>query len=139
LDLYIKGFEPWKIPEIPLGYRNQSIFAFPAQLRQRNPGGGAVVAGAPIYVALPVAQHEIGPMDRICIKCNARKFKGETPGIKFSNRPGICCRDGKISLPLMKEPPPELFQLFTSQGRTGKLFRDSFFFHIAWRKACNTT
>jgi hypothetical protein len=80
LDSYIKDFQPWTMPEIPYAYTNQNIWAFPAQLRQRNPGGRAIVLGAPVYIPPPIAKNDIGPMDKICIKCNARKFKGETDG-----------------------------------------------------------
>ena len=68
------------MPEIPYAFANQNIWAFPAQLRQRNPGGRAIVLGAPVYIPPPIAKNDIGLMDKICIKCNARKFKGETDG-----------------------------------------------------------
>jgi hypothetical protein len=39
LDTYIEDSHPWTLPEIPFAYANQRIFAYPAQLRQRYPGG----------------------------------------------------------------------------------------------------
>jgi hypothetical protein len=79
LDDIIKG-DSFVMPQIPPGYL-QPIFAYPVQLRRRNAGGAAVVAGAAPYVAPPVTAQDIGPMDQICGKCHARKFLGETPGI----------------------------------------------------------
>ncbi|CAH1114924.1 unnamed protein product [Psylliodes chrysocephalus] len=42
----------------------------------------------------------IGKMDTICKYCNERKFQGETAGMCWSN--------GKVNLPPLNIPPPEL-------------------------------
>jgi hypothetical protein len=44
---------------------------------------------------------------------------------KNINRLGLCCSSGKVHLPPMQDSPPELVQLYTSQCRTGRLFRDN--------------
>lgn len=48
----------------------------------------------------------IGSLDSICPFCNARTFKGETPG--------MCCAKGKIYLPLPQPPPEPILSLFSS-------------------------
>jgi hypothetical protein len=80
LDDFIKG-DSFSMPEIPAGY-NAPIFAFPVQLRQRNAGGAAIVAGAAAYIAPPIAKNDIGRMEIICQYCRARKFAGETDGMQ---------------------------------------------------------
>lgn len=47
----------------------------------------------------------IGKMNMICQYCHARKFKGETAG--------MCCSSGKVSLPEIEVPPPELLAYMT--------------------------
>lgn len=54
----------------------------------------------------------IGKMDNTCKFCGAKKFKGETPS--------MCCKNGKVKLPSLEEPPPEFFNYMT--GETQKSF-----------------
>lgn len=49
----------------------------------------------------------IGKMDTICEYCHARKFKGETAG--------ICCSSGKVNLPALDVPPPQLLAYMTGE------------------------
>ncbi|XP_063912257.1 uncharacterized protein LOC135129106 [Zophobas morio] len=42
----------------------------------------------------------IGPMTKLCLHCRALKFQKEAPG--------MCCSNGKISLPPLTEPPEPL-------------------------------
>ena len=42
-------------------------------------------------------------MNTSCRYCNALKWPGETPG--------LCCANGKVSLPLIEEPPEPLREL----------------------------
>ena len=54
----------------------------------------------------------IGPMNIICQHCNAKRYKGE--------RPGICCSGGKVSLPLIgpvKEPLKSLMSGTTPKSK----------------------
>ena len=54
----------------------------------------------------------IGAMDTVCQHCGAKKWKKETPG--------LCCNNGKISLPEIKAPPPlkDLVKGETSASKT---------------------
>jgi hypothetical protein len=45
MDL-LPEFEEYELPDIPEGLKNQRVFVYLAQLRQRNVYGGAMVAGA---------------------------------------------------------------------------------------------
>ena len=49
----------------------------------------------------------IGKMDTICEYCHARKFKGETAG--------MCCSSGKVNLPALNVPPPQLLAYMTGK------------------------
>jgi len=52
--------------------------------------------------------HSLGEMDCICIKCQAKFWKKEG---KAKNVFSICCKNQKITLPNLKEPPKFLREL----------------------------
>lgn len=56
----------------------------------------------------------IGLMNNICRHCNAKKFKGETPG--------MCCLSGKVVLPALEPPPEPLDSLLNGQSPRSKHF-----------------
>lgn len=49
----------------------------------------------------------IGKMNTICKYCHAQKFKGETAG--------MCCSSGKVKLPALDAPPPQLLEYMTGK------------------------
>ena len=50
---------------------------------------------------------DLGRMTVLCKFCNALKWKGE--------RPGLCCLNGKIAIPVLPEPPQPSPDLFSGQ------------------------
>ena len=58
----------------------------------------------------------IGRMDVVCIHCNAKKFRKETHG--------FCCKNGKVEVPLIPEPPELLKSLLN--GLSDKRLRETF-------------
>ena len=50
---------------------------------------------------------DLGRMTVLCKFCNALKWKGE--------RPGLCCLNGKIAIPVLPEPPQPLKDLLSGQ------------------------
>merc|ERR1711888_44119 len=58
----------------------------------------------------------IGFMDQQCDQCGAYKFKSETSR--------LCCLNGKVVLDPFPTPPPVLQELWLSDNREAKVFRD---------------
>lgn len=64
-------------------------------------------------------------MDIICTYCHAFHWRAESlshstnANIKF----GMCCYQGKISLPPLQPVPPELYELLTRRDPIGDTFR----------------
>ncbi|XP_063901249.1 uncharacterized protein LOC135120859 [Zophobas morio] len=56
----------------------------------------------------------IGPMTKLCLHCRALKFQKEAPG--------MCCSNGKISLPPLTEPPEPLLTYVAGVTRESKHF-----------------
>jgi len=56
----------------------------------------------------------IGQMDVICLHCNAKKFPNEAPG--------MCCCNGKVSLPQLRDPPDPLPSLTSGMTDESKPF-----------------
>lgn len=56
----------------------------------------------------------IGMMDAICPHCDAAKFPGETPG--------MCCANGKVTLPALETPPEPLYSFIFGTSQTTKHF-----------------
>lgn len=60
---------------------------------------------------------QIGNMDKICPKCNAKKWKSEAPG--------LCCDGGKVMLPRLQEPADSLKSLILGSHPLSKHFLDN--------------
>jgi len=56
----------------------------------------------------------IGKMDKLCVYCNALKFKNEPPG--------MCCAGGKVKLPQLHSPPEPLATLVSGDTSDSKHF-----------------
>lgn len=74
---------------------------------------------------LPV--HYAGKMDVVCPKCSAMHWMCEKLARSPDRSPmfGSCCLSGKISLPLLREPPQILKQLLSASDNTAKYFREN--------------
>lgn len=57
----------------------------------------------------------IGEMDHICKFCGAQKFKTEAPG--------LCCSNGKVILPPLKEPPNPLRHYVSGDSPAAKHYQ----------------
>ena len=69
-----------------------------------------------------VDYHDAGTMNFKCLKCEALMFKGEqSKKAKFT----LCCSDGAVRIPPVKEPPQILKQLLTGNTNRDKDFRQS--------------
>ena len=64
----------------------------------------------------------MGKMDVACSDCGALHWTSE----KLANSPkfGMCCYSGKIKIPKLDDPPPELLHLLAGQEDICKKFRD---------------
>jgi hypothetical protein len=56
----------------------------------------------------------IGNMDVVCSHCQAKKFRGESPG--------ICCSNGKVKLPSLNPPPDPLLSYMSRTSEETKHF-----------------
>ena len=92
----------------------------------------AVIAPQPV---LPLARqpfnpdwpvHYMGKMDVVCSHCQALHWKCEKLVKSPQARPefGMCCFQGKIKIPKLDDPPPELHHLLSRQDDVAKKFRD---------------
>ncbi|SGY19864.1 BQ5605_C017g08356 [Microbotryum silenes-dioicae] len=73
----------------------------------------------------PFPQHDLGSMTLQCPICSALHWefeKSPTPGGATPFK--LCCADGKVRLPGIEKPPPELLELLTGEGPVEKIFRD---------------
>jgi hypothetical protein len=73
--------------------------------------------------------HTLGKLEHVCTKCQALHWEAEAtarkvvdgvPHFTFS----MCCGDGKVSLPPIKEPPPRMKLLFTADTPQARQFRN---------------
>jgi hypothetical protein len=58
---------------------------------------------------------DIGDMDSSCFDCGALVWCQEIPYFdkeKFITKVSMCCKKGKVTVPLMREPPPLIRALF---------------------------
>jgi hypothetical protein len=64
----------------------------------------------------------MGRMDIQCSDCGALHWESEklVRSVKF----GMCCTSGKIKIPKLDDPPPELLDLLSRQDDRSKKFRD---------------
>ncbi|SGY12271.1 BQ5605_C011g06449 [Microbotryum silenes-dioicae] len=73
----------------------------------------------------PFPRHDLGSMTLQCPICLALHWefeKSPTPGGATPFK--LCCADGKVRLPGIEKPPPELLELLTGNGPVEKIFRD---------------
>ena len=93
-----------------------------------------VVLQDPPQPVLPIARcpfdptwgvHNLGALDIQCSNCNALHWLAErlTKSSRLHPIFGMCCLSGKISLPPLDHPPPELLNLLTTQEPEGSSFR----------------
>src|ERR1700679_1969916 len=66
--------------------------------------------------------HYMGKMDVACSDYGALHWKSEK--LSQSSKFGMCCHSGKIKIPKLDDPPPELLDLLSSQEGIGKNFRE---------------
>ena len=89
----------------------------------------------PIVPGLPLARlpfdpawqvHSLGNFNVCCSHCHALHWMDERLTSSSLIRPkfGMCCYQGKVSLPPLQHPPIELYQLLHSQEHDGKEFRE---------------
>jgi len=57
---------------------------------------------------------DIGRMDKICNKCQAKKWEAEAPG--------LCCSGGKVNIPKVPEPTSVLKELISGSHPSSKHF-----------------
>jgi hypothetical protein len=76
---------------------------------------------------------DLGTMTDVCPECNARHWKGERPAEYTNARPcwESCCKKGKVTLPMLNDPPQLLKDLLTSNDHLSKHFLDNI-------RQCNT-
>ncbi len=70
--------------------------------------------------------HDMGPMNLVCPSCYALHWKDERLTKSSLRNPkfGKCCLSGKVHLPPLDPPPPELQNLFVGQDPRAKAFRN---------------
>ena len=65
----------------------------------------------------------IGPMNVICKLCKAKKYIKDINFKRFKNESkGICCKQGKVQIETLKEPPYPLNDLLFNRSPDSKLF-----------------
>ena len=69
-----------------------------------------------------MAVHNMGKMDVVCSDCGALHWASE----RLVNSPGfgMCCFSGKVKIPRLEDPPPELLHLLYGREDLCKKFRD---------------
>ena len=85
------------------------------------------IARRPFEPAQPF--HHLGFLNIVrnqCPSCKALHWLDERLSDSSKIRPkfGMCCYNGKISLPSLPQPPPELYWLLTTEDPRGRSFRD---------------
>ena len=74
-----------------------------------------VLTGEQLVPELKDSEDKIGSLDNICLFCDAKKWKNETPS--------LCCNSGKIDLDLFPDPPPLLKKLLIEDTEEAKIFK----------------
>ena len=69
--------------------------------------------------------HDMGHMSVECPFCHALHWMAERLSKSSDAHPkfGMCCISGKVDLPHLPRPPPELYGLLTNQDSISKNFR----------------
>ena len=75
--------------------------------------------------------HTLGGMDIQCSFCHALHWKAEALTSSTINNPkfGMCCFQGKISLPHLDHIPHSLYNLFTAGDHVSKAFHEHILFY----------
>jgi len=87
----------------------------------------------PVQILLPIARHPFDPtwtvhsleeMNIKCSFCNALHWRAEALAKSSQINPkfGMCCYEGKISLPSLQKPSTELYRLFVGEDDRAKSF-----------------
>ncbi|SGY12898.1 BQ5605_C011g06648 [Microbotryum silenes-dioicae] len=95
------------------------------QQRAREPLGQTVPTALLPLPEGPFPRHDLGSMTLQCPICSALHWefeKSPTPGGATPFK--LCCADGKVRLPGIEKPPPELLELLTGECPVEKIFRD---------------
>ena len=72
-----------------------------------------------------VQYNDIGPMNNVCCECGALMFKGENSKGKLSSNQAtfsLCCSNGTIKLPPIKDPPEKLKNLLKGKSQKDQAF-----------------
>ncbi|CAG8593178.1 641_t:CDS:2, partial [Cetraspora pellucida] len=72
-------------------------------------------------------RHDLGHIDSVCIYCGALHWLDERLSASSVTNPkfGKCCKQGKVILPTLRDPPPLLQQLFKGQDQQSKEFHSN--------------
>ena len=75
----------------------------------------------------PIEQHDLLRMDVTCPHCKALHWDDERLAASSRIRPlfGTCCDSGKVTIPLLPDPPPLFRRLFSDQTAQAKEFREN--------------
>ncbi len=75
----------------------------------------------------PPARHDCGRMNIECPHCKGLHWLNERIAASSASRPafGMCCNHGKIALPSLQPPPPELSVLLTGSDVRAKNFKEN--------------
>ncbi|KAF6749174.1 hypothetical protein DFP72DRAFT_1143182, partial [Ephemerocybe angulata] len=104
--------------------RNTQPFA---QVRMSNGTLAPMFALARRPYQEPASRHSLGRMDHDCPSCGALHWSSEQLAASSQHDPkyGICCNSGQVQLPLLRDPPQPLKDLFTSDHDDAKEFREN--------------
>jgi hypothetical protein len=76
-----------------------------------------VLAGEQIVKEMSDTKTNLGPMNKVCSFCNARKWSKETPS--------QCCNAGKVVLDVFPDPPKIVQSLLTSETVEARHYREN--------------
>ena len=115
------------MPEIPLAQpaHPQPVPLAPAPFPMPPPAVVAQLPEAQRPFSAAWQVHDLGCMNVVCPGCGALHWMDEKLSASHRNHPtfGTCCFNGKIDLPKLHEPPPELCQLLEGTDVVAKNFR----------------
>ena len=86
--------------------------------------------GLDVFDEKMVSYENVGSMAYNCHECGALMFKGEKTGGSLSTdnptaKFSLCCSNGQIKLPPIKEPPPQLKCFLTGKTKRDRDFRSN--------------
>lgn len=73
----------------------------------------------------PASRHDLGRMDVACPHCNALHWKSERLASSSNRNPafGMCCDQGQVRIPALRDPPEALRNLFEARTPEAVEFR----------------